>query len=58
MKSIILKKRLCLQCEQELTILRRLRGEQFCDDVCHQQNSREAIARVKAHENIERAVRA
>jgi hypothetical protein len=48
-----------VQCEQELSFFERLRGELYCSDVCHQQKSREAIARVKAglHGITEHAVR-
>jgi len=48
MKKLILIKKLCLHCEQELNLFRQLRGELYCNDLCHQQKSKEAIARVKA----------
>ena len=57
MESIV-KQKLCVQCEQELSLFERLRGELYCSDVCHQQKSREAIARVKGLQGFaEHAVR-
>jgi len=50
MKTLILKpiiQRLCLQCKQELNFFRLLRGELYCNDLCHQQRSRAAVARAK-----------
>ena len=59
MENLIVKQKLCVQCEQELSFFKRLRGELYCSDVCHQQKSRDAIARVKAglHGITEHAVR-
>jgi hypothetical protein len=50
MKKLILKpiiQKLCLQCKQELNFFKLLRGELYCNDLCHQQRSREAVARAK-----------
>lgn len=50
MKTLILKpivQKLCLQCKQELTFFKLLRGELYCSDHCHQQRSTAAVARAK-----------
>ncbi len=50
MKTLILKpmiQRLCLQCKQELNFFRLLKGELYCNDLCHQQRSMAAVARAK-----------
>jgi predicted amidophosphoribosyltransferase len=58
MKDLIDTQKLCVQCEQELSFFRQLRGDLYCNDLCRQQKSREAIARVKAgsHGNTEQPV--
>ena len=37
----------CVQCNKELTFFQRVTGELYCDDLCHQQRSQEAVARAK-----------
>lgn len=58
MKTLIVTQKLCVHCVRRLSFFKQLRGEIYCSDLCHQQKSEEALARVKAglHGNTEHAV--
>jgi hypothetical protein len=48
MKTSMVAQKCCVQCELELNLFQRLKGDVYCSDLCHQQKSKDAIARVKA----------